>query len=284
MRNSDKMEEKIIGIGKIDIAFQQGTLTTIGLGSCVGVMLYDKVNKIGGMAHVMLPHSKESNFDQPNKTILLSEHDPHLRQQLKGILERSEYNIGEEADEAFETVRKYDKLTMGLIVMSRYIPEIQGIETMRMLREKDTESKVILLSDHLDHTTYMELIEQGANDVIVHPFNEQTVLGITDFVVLERHIRFADVAIPILVSRIKNLGGNHLEAKLIGGANIFPSIHTQNIGEIGHRNIESVKYELSQLQIPILAEDLGDHYGRTARFDIATGTVKVKTKDKEYEL
>ena len=35
------------------------SLTTLGLGSCVGVALYDKNTKITGLAHIMLPSSKE---------------------------------------------------------------------------------------------------------------------------------------------------------------------------------------------------------------------------------
>jgi len=36
-------------------------LITLGLGSCVGVVLYDKTKKIGGLAHIMLPDSSLSN-------------------------------------------------------------------------------------------------------------------------------------------------------------------------------------------------------------------------------
>jgi len=36
-------------------------LITLGLGSCVGVVLYDNLTKVGGMAHVMLPDSSLSN-------------------------------------------------------------------------------------------------------------------------------------------------------------------------------------------------------------------------------
>ena len=40
-----------------DWAADQGAsdLLTLGLGSCVAIMLYDKETKIGGMAHVLLP-------------------------------------------------------------------------------------------------------------------------------------------------------------------------------------------------------------------------------------
>lgn len=34
-------------------------LITIGLGSCVGVTLYDKYKKIGGMVHIMLPENRK---------------------------------------------------------------------------------------------------------------------------------------------------------------------------------------------------------------------------------
>ena len=35
-------------------------ITTLGLGSCVGISLYDRRTKITGMAHVMLPSSKQA--------------------------------------------------------------------------------------------------------------------------------------------------------------------------------------------------------------------------------
>jgi len=37
-----------------------GLLTSIGLGSCIGIILYDAFNKIGGLAHVMLPRRSEA--------------------------------------------------------------------------------------------------------------------------------------------------------------------------------------------------------------------------------
>lgn len=33
-------------------------LTTLGLGSCVGIVLFDPITKVGGLAHAMLPDSK----------------------------------------------------------------------------------------------------------------------------------------------------------------------------------------------------------------------------------
>lgn len=51
------MEIIKIGMADLGVALQPDRLRTTGLGSCVGVVLYDGVKKIAGMAHVMLPES-----------------------------------------------------------------------------------------------------------------------------------------------------------------------------------------------------------------------------------
>lgn len=48
-----------VGMADLNIAKTPDLLTTLGLGSCVGICLYDKVTKISGLAHIMLPSSKE---------------------------------------------------------------------------------------------------------------------------------------------------------------------------------------------------------------------------------
>ncbi|HJV46717.1 MAG TPA: chemotaxis protein CheD [Bacillota bacterium] len=46
-----------VGMADLNVASSPNRIRTTGLGSCVGVTLYDAVVKIGGMAHVMLPSS-----------------------------------------------------------------------------------------------------------------------------------------------------------------------------------------------------------------------------------
>ncbi|ONI46456.1 chemotaxis protein CheD [Epulopiscium sp. SCG-B10WGA-EpuloA2] len=48
-----------VGIAELKTGKSPEKIITIGLGSCVGVTLYDPINKIGGMVHIMLPNSKE---------------------------------------------------------------------------------------------------------------------------------------------------------------------------------------------------------------------------------
>ncbi|MBZ4645886.1 MAG: chemotaxis protein CheD [Petroclostridium sp.] len=48
-----------VGMADLNIAKYPGVLTTLGLGSCVGIALFDPVSKIGGLAHIMLPSSTQ---------------------------------------------------------------------------------------------------------------------------------------------------------------------------------------------------------------------------------
>jgi len=48
-----------VGMADLNIIEHEGMITTLGLGSCVGVSLYDNMKKIAGMAHVMLPDSTQ---------------------------------------------------------------------------------------------------------------------------------------------------------------------------------------------------------------------------------
>ncbi|NLT57732.1 MAG: chemotaxis protein CheD [Clostridiales bacterium] len=47
----------LVGMADLNIAQAPDTLTTLGLGSCVGIALFDTIRRIGGMAHIMLPSS-----------------------------------------------------------------------------------------------------------------------------------------------------------------------------------------------------------------------------------
>ncbi len=54
------MASNIIKVGMADLKIAKfpDALTTLGLGSCIGIALYDPTSKVGGLVHIMLPDSK----------------------------------------------------------------------------------------------------------------------------------------------------------------------------------------------------------------------------------
>lgn len=54
------MSETIkVGMADLKVCVSPDSITTLGLGSCVGIALRDPVTKIGGLAHIMLPDSTQ---------------------------------------------------------------------------------------------------------------------------------------------------------------------------------------------------------------------------------
>lgn len=57
-----------VGMADLNTVYAPTILTTLGLGSCVGICLYDRKSKTSGMAHIMLPDSKQiKNNSNPAK-------------------------------------------------------------------------------------------------------------------------------------------------------------------------------------------------------------------------
>ena len=63
-----EINEIRVGIADLKAAQPPAKIVTIGLGSCVGIALFDKINNVGGLAHIMLPDSTQfTNKTNPAK-------------------------------------------------------------------------------------------------------------------------------------------------------------------------------------------------------------------------
>ena len=48
-----------VGMADLSVCISPDAVTTLGLGSCVGIAIRDPITKIGGLAHIMLPDSTQ---------------------------------------------------------------------------------------------------------------------------------------------------------------------------------------------------------------------------------
>jgi len=100
-------------------------------------------------------------------------------------------------------------------------------------------------------------------------------------------MKFADTAIPDLIKKMEQKGASRtrLKAKIAGGAQMFGAGQTggaasNDMWQIGQRNVAAVTAMLQKLSIPIIAKDVLLNYGRTVSFDPATGIMTVKSLNK----
>ncbi|WP_058303953.1 chemotaxis protein CheD [Gorillibacterium timonense] len=74
-----------IGMADLNVTASPGILKTTGLGSCVGLTLYDPHVKIAGMAHVMLPSSDIAKEGQLNHAKYADTAIPMLIQRMVAL-------------------------------------------------------------------------------------------------------------------------------------------------------------------------------------------------------
>jgi chemotaxis protein CheD len=56
-----------VSIADLNVVHAPKLLRTSGLGSCVGIVIYDLALRLAGMAHIMLPDSSQSRQDPINR-------------------------------------------------------------------------------------------------------------------------------------------------------------------------------------------------------------------------
>jgi chemotaxis protein CheD len=97
-------------------------------------------------------------------------------------------------------------------------------------------------------------------------------------------LKFADVAVPELLTRVVALGARRprLEAVLVGGASMFATQAATL--DVGGRNDAAVRDQLRALRIPVRAAATGGSRGRTVRLEVS-GPVRVREAGgKDVEL
>lgn len=95
--------------------------------------------------------------------------------------------------------------------------------------------------------------------------------------------RAADTALPFAVERVTTSGAEprRLTARLVGGASMFSDLLPAGAVHIGERNVVACRTTLRDLGIPIVAEAVGGHSGRSVWFDVGTGRVTVRSVGRE---
>ena len=96
--------------------------------------------------------------------------------------------------------------------------------------------------------------------------------------------KYADTAIEKLLKALLEEGADltALEAKLVGGSNMFASIIPQAV-PIGMRNVSASRDKLLEKGIPVLAEEVGGNQGRTVFFSLLDGRMEIRKLNKPIQ-
>ena len=113
------------------------------------------------------------------KNILLIEDDGFVQNMLKQTLERAGYAV-ETADNGRVGLDLYQKGSFDVVITDLIMPDMEGIETISLLRKKNPNVKVIAISGggRNKPEDYLFLAEKlGASRTFSKPVDREALLG-----------------------------------------------------------------------------------------------------------
>ena len=110
------------------------------------------------------------------KNVLICDDAAFMRMMIKDILSKNGYNIAGEAENGLKAIEKYNELKPDLVLMDITMPEMDGIEALKKIKEADPNASIIMCSAMGQQAMVIEAIQSGAKDFIVKPFQPERVL------------------------------------------------------------------------------------------------------------
>ena len=111
-----------------------------------------------------------------SKNILICDDAAFMRMMIKDILTKNGYTVVGEAENGAKAVEKYAELKPDLVLMDITMPEMDGIQALKKIKEADPSATVIMCSAMGQQAMVIESIQSGAKDFIVKPFQADRVL------------------------------------------------------------------------------------------------------------
>ena len=99
-----------------------------------------------------------------------------MRMMIKDILTKNGYNVAGEAENGAKAVEKYTEVKPDLVMLDITMPEMDGIQALKKIKEIDPGACVIMCSAMGQQAMVFESIQSGAKDFIVKPFQADRVI------------------------------------------------------------------------------------------------------------
>ena len=106
--------------------------------------------------------------------IMICDDAAFMRMMIKDILTKNGYEIAAEAENG--AVAKYPDAKPDLVLMDITMPDMDGIQALKKIKEIDPNANIIMCSAMGQQAMVIEAIQSGAKDFIVKPFQAERVL------------------------------------------------------------------------------------------------------------
>ncbi len=111
-------------------------------------------------------------------SVLIVDDERGIREALRGVLEDEGFEV-EAVASGEDCLKKAESSNFGCILLDVWLPGIDGLETLKKLREQENNSAVVMISGHGNIETAVNATKLGAFDFIEKPLSiEKTILTV----------------------------------------------------------------------------------------------------------
>lgn len=109
--------------------------------------------------------------------VLVVDDAAFMRMTIKKMLESEGHKVVGEAGNGVEAAQKYTELQPDVVTLDITMPEMNGVDALKRIKEYDPKAKVIMCSAMGQQVMVAQAIQSGAKDFIVKPFQQDRVVA-----------------------------------------------------------------------------------------------------------
>lgn len=104
------------------------------------------------------------------KSVLVIDDDPLIRKTLSSYLSKKGFEalVAEDGEEGLQ---KYEEHIPDLVILDIRLPDVDGLEVLGRIREKNPNASIIIMTAYDDMKTTIEAIKSGAFEYLVKPLD-----------------------------------------------------------------------------------------------------------------
>lgn len=111
------------------------------------------------------------------KRILLVDDSPIIHNLLRKTLEKNGYEVCGDAKNGREGVDLYEELSPDLVFMDVTMPILDGLEAAKIIKEKNTSAKIIMLTAMGDEEIISQAKDAGVDIFLKKPFDDYKIIS-----------------------------------------------------------------------------------------------------------
>lgn len=110
------------------------------------------------------------------KRVLIVDDAAFMRLSLRSVLESNGFEVVGEAENGLIGIAKYKELKPDIVTMDITMPQMDGIQAVKLIKSIDPAACIIMISSMGQETMVREAIMNGAKGFIVKPFKEEHII------------------------------------------------------------------------------------------------------------